>query len=310
MLQLTDICTAPLEAAYKSLRLQNENEHKYIVEKHFQVVQNNNPHVVKKYGGVRRTLRPIDNAIQLRNKHGILNEITGPTVAFDQLTTLNVKELMVDFDVAISDIRRHTDDGTLVVDAALPCKSSGGSEGRTGGFHFNVMYKNELPPGMKKLQGIFSDSLDDQYAAIRDSEDMTSESKAADRLLHDKAVDKACKQIEYVLDMLHADARDNALVVRGLLDIRAALSGLKTVPKRVNDLLRKLPSIDELVEKRVVIGTDETEFEPGTLAIRVAEAEDMFTGMSVLAADGTWDKEAADGEHTYIAAPVVEPDAE
>lgn len=214
MLQLRDIFKAPLDAAYFSLKESNLRSQKDMIETHFSTEVDKTGYQGKKYRKPVKTLRPLDYAIQFKNKHGTLHEITGPSIAFEHVTNLNVKDLIVDFEVGISEMRRH-EDGHLVVNASLQNGQKGHAPS-TGGFHFNIVYKNDVPNGIQMMQTIFADVLDGQYNMHKDNDDTALVNKASVRVANEKNI--TCLE-EAVNDLLRTDQNAEGVLAR-LLEIK------------------------------------------------------------------------------------------
>ena len=258
MLQLKDIFKAPLDAAYGSLKQMHAEADRDMVRKHFIVKEDNDPRTVKRYGGPLRTLCPLENAVQFKNKHGITQEMHGPTIAFDQLTCLHMKELVLDFDVSISEMRRRVD-GELLVNAALqkPTVGDGG-----GGFHFSVVYKNELAPAVSKLQCIFSDVLDGQYTILKDNDDLRPGKRSVRRINISKTLNKLKTDVDFVVSEPGGHLVLSALV-KICTDIDVVLKYLEDYPeeagtqKRLDSIRRQVPSMEFLLESvRLSTNTD------------------------------------------------------
>ena len=253
MLQLKDIFKAPLDAAYGSLKQINTESDRDMIDRHFSVKEQNDPITAKKYGTPLRTLVPLENIVQFKNKNGVTQEISGPTMAFEQLTSLHLKELVLDFDVGISEMRRRSD-GELIVNAALQPPSAGNA--RAGGFHFSVIYKNELPAGVSKLQNIFSDVLDGQYTILKDSDDIGLEARGTRRLAISKVMKPLTSDVEFILSNQSKDNGGNLLlsillkVCMGVEIIRKYESEYPeesvAAMTRLDSILRSLPSLDRL----------------------------------------------------------------
>jgi hypothetical protein len=246
MIQLRDIFKAPLDAAYLSLQESNNRAQRDMVAKHFHVASANEPAIAKKYDIPLQTLRPLENVFQFNNKNGIRQELKGPTIAFEHVTNMNVKDLMIDFDVSISEMRRRSD-GELVVNAALN-KGKDGDALNSGGFHFNIVYKNEVPSGVARLQGVFADVLDGQYMLIKDSEDISLQTQAEERLQTELLIQKLSKSILYIQRFVsHTTSETDSLsALSTLVDIvdRVKLFTKNAdgiYPRQIHDMLMRLP---------------------------------------------------------------------
>ena len=263
MLQLKDIFKAPLDAAYGSLKQIHAEADRDMVDSHFAVKEINDPMVSKRYGTPLRTLVPLENVFQFKNKNGVTQEINGPTIAFEQLTSLHLKELVLDFDVGISEMRRRSD-GELVVNASLQAPTEGGPSAAAGGFHFSVVYKNELPAGVSKLQSIFSDVLDGQYTILKDSDDIALEGPVKRRVAISKAVNNLSSSVEELLS--NTQVEDGGYLVLFTLtklsrDVKTIKTYVEEYPdetvgilERFAKLLERIPMLADL-QNHVVLWT-------------------------------------------------------
>ena len=309
MLQLVDICKAPLDGVYEALKERNALELKEMVHNNYQVVQTNDPFAVRKYGGVLRTLRPLENAIQFRGRNGDLKEIRGASSAFENVPSLNIKELMVDFDVGISGIRRRQEDGKLVVNASIPCNTA--RDAITGGIHFNVVYKNELPSGLAKMHEIYTDMIKDQYLAIRDGEDIKTEDMLNKRVDMDKRITWIEDTARNYSNMFfEVDGVDHSLVVHDLIALQQTMAKFveefkddDVSMRRILDVAKKFVTLDDLLDRGIVVETDDTAGLGILEVFKVGQGDrHLLTSMITMEADGTWKDDVPTDAKSYKAA--------
>ena len=264
MLQLKDIFQAPLDAAYESMSKRNGETNVTLLQNNFQIVDSTDVDTLQEYGGTTQTVRPLEREIQFKNKHGRLQSMKVPSLVFEQATTLNVRDLMIDFDVNISEMRRRTSDGALVVNASLQKPSGDKSNAiQPGGFHFNVTYRNELPKGITKLQEIFADLMDEKYSVIKDRDDLELEQKDQ-QLLHQR---KSVRRIELLTESIHElmatedpplEAQDRgerlSLALQQTKDLVEMIGSIDDVglSTQLYDMLIKLPTIEQIVDKGIL----------------------------------------------------------
>ena len=296
MIQLRDIFKAPLDAAYLSLQESNNRAQRDMVAKHFHLASANDPAIAKTYDIPLQTLRPLENVFQFKNKNGIRQEIQGPTISFEHVTNMNVKELMIDFDVSISEMRRRSD-GELVVNAALN-KGKDGDALNSGGFHFNIVYKNEVPRGVARLQDVFADVLDGQYMLIKDSEDIGLETQSENRLQTELSIQKMAKSILYMQRFVSSKPSDteSLSVLSTLVDIVDRVKSFtKNVdgryPRQIHDMLMRLPRFESIQQHFGRVDHSSTGMDYGIIFRSVEVPSDSYTidQMYTRKSDGDWD---------------------
>ena len=313
MLKLEDLCRAPLDGVYAAIKDRNTAERMDIIRNNFRVIQTNNPNSIRKHGGVLHTMRPLEHALQFKDATGTLREIRGPAVAFENQTYLNVREMMVDFGAKVTAVKRRANN-ELDIRVGNPCSS--GERGRMSDIQFNVTYKNDLPPGIEALQGVYKDVIKDQYAAIRSGNSTSTEEKFMARVESDILITRLENRIRKFNELVHADTRDNGAIVRLLVAIHnvceqedARIRARPDVLARFVDVVATMPDIHSLLEKGIVVETHQTDVSVDAMYDVFKLVPDpmlpLFSVMYTLRGDGTWvaDMPADVKTYTFVAAP-------